>query len=119
MEIQFCEMNISLGGEEIPPGGWRSAEDTYRTKDGEVYFKFRFYPVGNYYEIDIIAMPSYGNRVSDLHTTHRLPSERGGNKVCFADPSIVTDLSTAKKWAAMWAEHTWKYIKNGTPFPNT
>lgn len=120
MEIQICEMNTntSFGGEEIPPGGWRT-EDTYRTKDGEAYFKFRFIPLGNYYEIDIIASPSYGNRVSDLHNTHRLPSERGGLKVCFADPFVVTDLTTAKKWAAMWAEHTWKYIKSGTPFPNS
>lgn len=107
------------GGEEIPAGGWRAVVDTYRTKDGQDYYKFRFYPIGGYFEIDIIAMPAYGSRSADLHTTHRLPSERGDYKICFGNPHIINDLDTARKWAASWAELTSKYIKSGTPFPNS
>src|SRR5579884_3453260 len=64
------------GGEEIPAGGWRAVVDTYRSVNGTHYFQFRFVPVGAYYEIDILEMPSYGLRSSDLHVTHRLTSER-------------------------------------------
>jgi hypothetical protein len=106
------------GGEEIPSGGWRAVEDVYRTRDGSGYFKFRFYQIGDYYEIDILAMPSYGSRSNDLHATHRLPSGRGGYKICFGDPRVVTDIKTAKKWASTWSEHTYTYIKSGNPFPN-
>ena len=107
------------GGEEIPKGGWRAKEDVYRTNDGGGYFKFRFYPIGDYYEIDILAMPSYGSRSSDMHSTHRLPSGRGGYKICFGDPRILRDLNTAKKWAAVWSEYTNRYIKYGNAFPNS
>ena len=107
------------GGEEIPAGGWRAVVDTYRSKDSMYLFQFRFFPVGAYYDIDIMEMPSYGIRSSDLHVTHRLPSERGGYKICFGDPKIITDLNTAKRWAASWCELTVKYIKEGTAFPNS
>ncbi len=106
------------GGEEIPPGGWRAVIDTYRSTDGTYYFKFCFYPAGDYYDVDILAMPSYGSRSSDLHLTHRLPSERGGYKICFGEPQIISDLNTAKKWAASWSELTVTYIKTGREFPN-
>lgn len=125
------------GGEEIPKGGWRApssspfseqipsgkwlahvAKDVYRTKDGRAYFEFGFAQVGSRVEIDILDSPSYGGRTEDVHTTHRLKSERGGYKICFGDPSISNDISSAKKWAAMWAELTWKYITTGQTFPN-
>jgi hypothetical protein len=107
------------GGEEIPAGGWRAVVDMYRSKDGTCYFQFRFFPVGAYYDIDILDMPSYGRRSADLHETHRLPSERGGYKICFGDPKIIADLNTAKRWAASWSELTVKYIKEGAAFPNS
>jgi hypothetical protein len=119
------------GGEEIPKGGWRgggeeipegvflAVEDVYRTTDGAGYFKFRFYQIGDYYEIDILAMPSYGIRDAGPHITHRLTSARGGYKICFGDPKIVTTLSGAKQWAGMWSEHTMNYIKSGRSFPNS
>ncbi len=106
------------GGEEIPPGGWRSILDTYRTEDGYGYFAFLFVDVGPHYEIDIISMPSYGNRSADLHDTHRLPSDRGGHSICFGDNSVAVTMSKARKWAASWAELTWDYIKYGKAFPN-
>ena len=106
------------GGEDIPAGGWRAETDVYRTKDGNGYFKFRFYKIGDYFEIDILAMPSYNNRDSGCHSTHRLSSSRGGYKICFGDPRMVSTLSLAKQWAAMWSEHTMNYIRNGVQFPN-
>ncbi len=107
-------------GEEIPPGGWRSYiyEATYRTKDGRAQFSFGFARVGDHVEIDILNMPSYGERSSDGHTTHRLTSNRGGSRVCLGNDSDAPNLREAQKWAAMWSEHTWNYIKYGTPFPN-
>ena len=105
--------------EDLPAGGFRSTkQDTYRTKDGRAEFQFRFVPQGNHFEIDILKQPRYGLRKSDLHNTHRLPSDRGGHRICLGDPSAAGDLNAAYKWAAMWAEHTWKYIATGTPFPN-
>lgn len=107
------------GGEEIPAGGWRAVIDTYRTQDGRYYFEFRFHPVGSYYDIDILRMPEYSPRSADLHTTHRLPSDRGGYKICFGDPSVIKNLNIARQWAGAWSELTMKYILDGTLFPNT
>lgn len=109
------------GGEEVPSGGWRSyiKTDVYRTRDGRAYFEFGFAQVGSNVEIDILDMPGYGGRDDGLHSTHRLKSERGGYKICFGNPSISNDMYNAKKWAAQWAEHTWKYILSGRQFPNS
>lgn len=119
------------GGEEIPEGGWRTdpylldveqeadvTYDIYRTKDGEDYFEFVFVWTGEYYDIDIFRMPSYGRRSKNLHDTHRLPSDRGGHKICFGDPYLIDSLGTARKWAATWAECTMNYIRYGNDFPN-
>lgn len=122
------------GGEEIPEGGWRLLvheaippgawkvsplrDQNYRTRDGLGHFTFAFYPTGEAVEIDILDMPSYRNRSEDLHDTHRIPSERGGFRICFGNPSIVCDEQTARKWARQWAELTWRYIRTGLPFPN-
>ena len=71
------------------PVGWRKVKrychDTYRTKDGNAYFEFRFVDVGSNFEIDIGYMPSYGNRSLNPHKTHRLPSSRGGERICVGD----------------------------------
>jgi len=105
----------------IPPG-WRTVKrfchDTYRTKDGKAYFEFRFVDVGSKIEIDIGQMPSYSNRSQNPHKTHRLPSSRGGERICVGDESAVKTLSEAKKIARAWAEQTWRYINAGIPFNN-
>lgn len=125
------------GGEEIPEGGWRASSssfladllgtntsqksvvhDVYRTKDGRHYFEFVFYWTGEYYDIDIFKMPSYGNRSKDLHDTHRLPSDRGGYKICFGDPHLIDSLDEGRRWAGIWAECTMNYILYGNNFPN-
>ena len=123
--LQGPNEEIPKGGwrgpnDEIPKGGWRSRSttDTYRTKDGRGFFDFEFVDVGSRIEIDILSSPSYESRPSGLHETHRLPSGRGGYKICFGDESIVKTLSGARKWAAIWAEMTWRYIRTGIPIPN-
>jgi len=105
----------------LPPG-WsnvkRFAFDTYRSRDGCAFFEFRFVDVGSKIEIDIGTMPSYGDRSRDPHKTHRLPSSRGGEKICVGDESAINTYAIAKKTAMAWAEQTWRYIKTGTPFDN-
>lgn len=90
--------------------------DVYRTNDGQAYFEFNFVKVGQFYEIDIIRTPNYNGRSEGLHETHRLPSDRGGYKVCFAAESAVTSLERARKWVEAWSEGTWRYIKTGATF---
>ncbi|WP_319591936.1 hypothetical protein [uncultured Draconibacterium sp.] len=121
-EPELMVPGIFCGGEEIPPGGWRVPisywqSDTYRTLDGCAFFDFGFFDTGNHIEIDIVSMPGYGNRDSSLHSTHRLPSDRDGYKICFGDESVV-EKSNARYWAAAWAELSWNYIKTGEEFPN-
>ncbi len=110
------------GGEgEIPQGGWRApSTDVYRSKCGKYYFEFEFHLVGDHYQIDILKMPSYDNRSTDLHLTHRLSSDHGNEyRICFGDNSETNTLVKAKKWASVWSECTIRYIETGKHFPNT
>ncbi|OQW91107.1 MAG: hypothetical protein BWK78_05470 [Thiotrichaceae bacterium IS1] len=119
--MQNLFQDHSPGSEEIPTGGWRAVQDVYRTKDGNAYFTFSFVKVGiffTHYEIDIVSQPSYGDREAGQHSTHRLPSARGGYRVCLGDDSQADSLFNARKWAGTWAEHTWNYICTGRSFPN-
>lgn len=108
--------NPRPGGEKIPPGGWRAAQDEYRTRDGRAFFVFRFVAVGSFFEVDIVSMPSYGGRNEGAHETHRLSSDRGGKRICFGQPSAINTLQIAYEFAESWAENTWKYIKTGERF---
>jgi len=91
--------------------------DNYRTKDGKANFTFGFIKTAEgYYDIDILSSPSYGNRSSGLHPTHRLHSDRGGFKICFGNPSVAKTLGGAKSWAKEWSEASWDYIKTGRTF---
>lgn len=93
-------------------------KDIYRSEDGDHFFEFNFVWLGQYFEIDIQSMPALGNRSADLHITHRLPSARGGHKICFGDPKVVPDSEAARKWAKIWSECIVTYIKTGEHFPN-
>ncbi|MEO0403249.1 MAG: hypothetical protein AAF193_00110 [Bacteroidota bacterium] len=102
-------------------GGYSDFIDVYLAKDRRSLFRFGFYwnSLG-YFEVDILSMPSYGSRSSDMHTTHRVSSSRpgGGYKICFGNPSIINSPDIARKWAGIWAELTLDYIKTGKRFPN-
>ena len=122
----------SLGGEKIPPGGWRANQTMsdaqierliesgyageYRTRDGRAYFIFHFVQVSTYFEVDIVKMPCYGTRNEGAHETHRLGSRNGGKKICFGDESAINTLEIAREFAASWAENTWQYILTGVRF---
>jgi len=86
---------------------------TYRTKDGSAFYKFRYVDIGGKFEIDIIEQPSYQNRSTDAHITHRLPSARGGRKICISSGHEPTTLDGAKNISMQWAELTHEYIKTG------
>jgi len=109
--------------EAASPGGSWGTRDTYRTGDGVAFFEFEFVRTGDHYEIDILQQPSYRNRPPDLHSTHRLPSARSTAeyriRIRFSDPRAARDLAGAYKWAGVWAEYTWAYIRTGTPFPSS
>lgn len=81
---------------------------------------FRFISVGNHYDIEIIKMPSYGKRPSDLSLTHRIPTGKidGKWKICFGIPEAINTLDKADKWSKVWAENTTEYILTGKEFPN-
>lgn len=82
---------------------------------------FRFISVGNHYDIEIIKMPSYGKRVSDLSITHRIPVDRqdfNGWKIGFGIPEVIDTLDKADKWSKVWAKNTSEYILTGKHFPN-
>ena len=104
------------GGEEIKPGTLHNtgfSPATYRTKDGNAVYKFRFVDLGGKYEIDIISQPPYESRSSGNAVSHRLPSTRGGNKICLSTGFEPTTLDSAKKICMEWAELTHTYIKTG------
>lgn len=86
---------------------------TYRTEDGSSFYKFRYVNVGGKFEIDIIEQPSYRYRATDAHITHRLPSVRGGQKICISAGHEPATLEAAKNISIQWAELTHKYILTG------
>lgn len=104
------------GGEEIKPGTLHSsgyAPATYRTKDGSGIYKFRFVNIGGKFEIDILSQPSYAGRSDGTITSHRLPSARGGKKICLTTGKEPKDITAAKNICMEWAELTQTYIKTG------
>ncbi len=104
------------GGEEIKPGTLHSSNyspATYRTKDGSGIYKFRFVKVGSKFEIDITSQPSYAGRDEGANTAHRLPSSRGGKKICISTGKEPKDIGAAKSICMEWAELTQTYIKTG------
>ncbi len=104
------------GGEEIKPGTLHSsgyAPATYRTKDGSSIYKFRFVNIGGKFEIDILSQPSYSGRSDGSIASHRLPSARGGKKICLTTGKEPKDITAAKNICMEWAELTQTYIKTG------
>ena len=87
---------------------------TYRTKDGEAYYKFSYHQTDYGYEIDIHQQPSYQTRNKDLITTHRLPSNRDAEySICVTLEYYPQNLEDAQKLSMEWAELTHTYIKTG------
>jgi len=86
---------------------------TYRTRDGKAFFKFEYFQIGDYIEIDIVSMPDFGHR--DHSQIHRIPSERG-HQICLAEaPKSISACNTIVK---DWSELVWRYILTGITIDN-
>jgi hypothetical protein len=125
--VVFLKEGTLFGGEEIKPGVLHGGEEikpgvlhvsnfapaSYRTKDSSGLYKFRFVDLGGKFEIDILFQPSYGTRNDGGNATHRLPSSRGGKKICISVGKEPKTIESAKKICVEWAELTQTYIKTG------
>ena len=87
----------------------------YTSRAGD-RFTFDIQPHGREMRAYIIDQPSYGNRPSDGHSTHRYGIDEGRPYVCVAEEHTPTNDRHAKDWAAYWAEGTSRYIRSGNPF---
>lgn len=84
----------------------------YRTKDGRSDYGFSFERLSNgSIRPYIDSMPSYGNRGTGLHTTHRLTDSSGRYYVCWDSP--LTDVEDVKQVVSLWSDLTQEYIKTG------
>ena len=89
----------------------------YRSVDGSQYFDFYFYNIGllRGWRIYIIGHIDYGNRNASFHSTHRLHDHSGTyDYICWN--RRIASLKDAKRIAALWADTTALYIKNGGNF---
>lgn len=105
------------GGQEIRSGTLHSTNygpALYRTRDGKELYKFRFVDIGGKFEIDILSQPSYGSRDASSSVSHRLPSARGGNKICITAGMEPKTIESARKICMEFSELTHHYIKTGT-----
>ena len=86
----------------------------YRTKDGiaDYGFSIERQPDGTYRAF-IVSQPGYGSRPTGAHETHRLTA-RGRYYVCWNHPLRTEE--EAKTVAALWADASQEYIKNGRRF---
>jgi hypothetical protein len=82
----------------------------YRTRDGRADYVFQIEWVDGGHRAYIVSMPSYGNRDTSLHTTHRLISG-GRHYVCWSQPLATID--EAKTVIALWSDFTQEYIRSG------
>ncbi len=88
----------------------------YRTQDNTSDYKFEFVTTPSATErAYILWQPSYNDRATDAHSTHRYFDEaRQLHYICF-DPE-PTSRADMKRIAAQWAENTNAYRRNGTRF---
>jgi len=86
----------------------------YRTKDGQSDYLFSFEEQRNgTWLAFILRQPPYNGRNTGSHPTHRL-RKVGRDYVCWN--SRLGSQDEARQIAALWADATQKYIKNGTRF---
>lgn len=87
----------------------------YRTKDGQADYQFdivRDWSNGEY-RAYIEHQPSYGDRDTGPHPTHRL-SAGGRHYVCWTEP--LRSEADARSVASTWADATQEYIRTGRRF---
>ena len=91
-----------------------SSKAQYRTLDGlqDYVFHFRQMPDATF-RVYIVGQPSYGDRATDPHSTHR-HQDSEGFFICWSQQ--ITTYEDAKEIAKCFAEATEKYRKFGTHF---
>ena len=86
----------------------------YRTSDGQADYLFSFEEQDDYtWRVYIENQPSYANRDTDAHATHRYSD---GNRRYICWTTDLDSLEEAEQVAALWADETQKYIRTGYAF---
>ena len=81
---------------------------TYRSRDGQSFFRFRFAPVAGGFRIYILEIPRPG-----MGSCHVLRDAQGPF-ICWTQS--IRSLEAAKAVAALWAEATIVYQRLGRSF---
>jgi hypothetical protein len=88
---------------------------SYRTRDGRADYQFSIEQQNNGgYRTYIASQPSYGNRPTGAHPTHRQHDGAGRPFVCWSTP--IASEQDALRVSAAWADATQEYIKTGRRF---
>ncbi len=82
---------------------------TYRSKDGQHYFKFEFKDCGTRIDIYCWQHPSLNGRDSAPEKTHLFRS----GKICFVSGHEPKSQSRAEQLAGQWAEYYLEYRRTG------
>jgi len=81
---------------------------TYRSRDGSAYFRFRFTPQSGDVRIHILEFPNPS--VGSCHILR----DGFGPYICWS--TTIRSTAAAEAVAAMWAEATLVYQRNGRTF---
>lgn len=90
-----------------------SAVYTYRTKDGQHYYKFDYIQGETFWKVQIISQPSYQDLDASMFTTYREQDEDGRVLIRFNEPQKVDTLGKAQQLSMFWAEANTSYILTG------
>jgi hypothetical protein len=91
------------------------AEFEFREAGGDRYH-FRLTPAGGAFRIDILGGPSYGNRLTDSHSTHRHGVGSPVPCICIKSGFEPRNAGAAAGIAIDWAKRTSRYIRDGQPW---
>ncbi|MBN2267674.1 MAG: hypothetical protein JW725_05060 [Candidatus Babeliaceae bacterium] len=83
--------------------------DTYRSKKGKHYFKFRFVPTGGVYDVYCDSHPGFNGKDNSPRKTHLFHS----GKLCFQKGKEPRTPKRARELAGQWAEYMAEYRRTG------
>ena len=83
---------------------------SYTTNDGTGQYSFSIERTNGLHKVYIESQPSYQNRATDAHSTHRL-SDGQRKYICWSTP--IETWKMAEDVCALWAERTHRYIRTG------
>ncbi|MBI9017055.1 MAG: hypothetical protein JEZ07_07340 [Phycisphaerae bacterium] len=85
------------------------ASETYRSKNGQHYFKFRFVQNGSICNIYCDKHPGFNGKNTNPEKTHLFRS----GKICFYAGKEPANIQKARKLAGQWAEYMLEYRRTG------